>query len=224
MDDEFFEGLEKSDKGEAPSPFGKAQFVIQGAPASVQSSRAVKNAYIESIKKNFLAFKYLLVGEIVLNITWLLPAKQRYETDAKSDLDNCIKPIIDAFAGPCGFFIDDCQLRGLYICWRHIESGDERLVFDFEFQGDQYVLKEDLVFVQLERALCVPVSLNWPLTARVMWAAMLMTSQKRKGILESLGVNYPVVAGFLGGSQPFHRTRVNGFRVLSLSEYSSYEL
>lgn len=221
MSDELIEELDRSNKGEAPSPFGRAEFVVQGSPASVQSKKPVRDAYLDSIKNQFSNFKYLLTGEIILNVTWLLPAKQRFETDAKSDIDNCIKPIIDAFTGSDGLFIDDCQIRGLYICWRHIESGNERLVFEFEFQGDQYALKEELAFVQLNGALCTPVNLNWPRAAKAMWATMLVTNQKNKEILEQLGISYPAVAGFLGGNQPFHRTRVREFRVLSLSDFAS---
>lgn len=220
MSDELLAELDRANRGEAPSPFGKAEFIVQGSPASVQSKKSVRDEYLKSIKEQFSKLQYLLTGEIILNVTWLLPAKQRFETDAKSDIDNCIKPIIDAFTGPDGLFIDDCQLRGLYICWRHIESGDERLIFEFEFQGDQYSLKEELAFVQLDGALCTPVNLNWPSAAKHMWAAMLAANQKSKEILERLGVAYPAVAGFLGGNQPFHRTRVNGFPVLSLCEFA----
>ena len=221
MSDELIEELDRSNKGEAPSPFGRAEFVVHGSPVSVQSKKVVRDAYLASIKGQFEGLMYLLTGEIILNVTWLLPAKQRFETDAKSDIDNCIKPIIDAFTGPDGLFIDDCQLRGLYIFWRHIESGNERLVFDFEFQGDQYALKKGLAFVQLDGALCTPVNLNWPIAAKVMWSAMLSTNQKSKEILEKIGISYPAVAGFLGGNQPFHRTRVSGFRLLSLSDFVS---
>lgn len=224
MSDELLEELDRANGGEAPSPFGRAEFVVQGSPASVQSKKAVRDAYLSSIKKQFSNLQYLLTGEIILNVTWLLPAKQRFETDAKSDIDNCIKPIIYAFTGSDGLFIDDCQLRGLYICWRYIDSGNERLIFEFEFQGDQYSLKEDLAFIQLDGALCTPVNLNWPSAAKIMWAAMLSENQKTKDILERLGVSYPAVAGFLGGNQPFHRTRVNGFPVLSLCEFAGGNL
>ena len=221
MDDELVNELDKAAKGEIPSQFGIAEFVVHGAPASVQSKKVVRDAYLASIKNQLSGLKYILTGEIILDITWLLPTTQRFETDAKSDIDNCIKPIIDAFTGPEGFFIDDCQLRGLYICWRHIESGSERLLFNFKFQGNQYALKEELAFVQLDGALCTPVNLNWPRAAKIMWAEMLKTNQKSKKILENLGITYPAVAGFLGGNQPFHRTRVGDFRVFSLRDFAS---
>lgn len=221
MSDELIEDLERANRGEAPSPFGEAQFVVMGSPASVQSKKAIRESYLDSIRDQLKDLKYILTGEIMLDITWLLSAKNRYETDSKSDIDNCIKPIIDAFTGPKGFFVDDCQIRGLYICWRHIQSEDERVVFDFKFQGDQYSLKEDLAFIQLDGALCTPVNLNWPNNFKKLWAEMLVNNKKAKDTLEQLGVSYPSVAGFLAGNQPFHRTRVNEFKVLSLSEFSS---
>lgn len=221
MCDELIEELDRANRGEAPSPFGEAQFVVMGSPASVHSTKITRERYLDSIRNQLKDLKYILTGEIMLDITWLVSAKNRYETDSKSDIDNCIKPIIDAFTGPEGLFIDDCQIRGLYICWRHTESEDEKVVFDFRFQGDQYSLKEELAFIKLDGALCTPVNLNWPDDVKKLWAEMLIYNEKAKETLEELGASYPSVAGFLAGNQPFHRTRVNGFKVLSLSEFSS---
>jgi Holliday junction resolvase RusA-like endonuclease len=219
MTDELIEELDSAERGEIPSPFGRAEFTVKGSPASVQASKDTRNKYVDSIKNQFKNLKYILTGDIILNITWLLPTKSRYETDAKADIDNCIKPIIDAFTGPDGLFIDDCQLQGLYVCWHHIESQDERVVFEFEFIADQYSLKDELAFVRLEGALCIPVNLNWPYAAKVIWVNALKSNQISKDTLEKLGISYPAVAGFLGSSRPFHMTRVKGFNVMNLSEF-----
>ena len=221
MTEELIEALDSSNKGETPSPFGEEQYVLLGSPASVQSKKAVRDAYLKSIRDQLKDLKYLLTGEIMLDITWLVSAKHRYETNAKSDIDNCIKPIIDAFTGPEGLFVDDCQLRGLYICWRHIESGEERLVFDFKFQGDQYSVKKELGFVQLQGGLCSPVNLDWPKEYRAVWAKALNEGRLAKDKLETLGASYLSVSGFLAGNQPFHCSRVTEFPILSLDEFSS---
>jgi Holliday junction resolvase RusA-like endonuclease len=221
MTEELIEALDSSDKGDIPSPFGEEQYVLLGSPASVQSKKAVRDAYLKSIRDQLKDNKYLLTGEIMLDIIWLVSAKHRYETDAKSDIDNCIKPIIDAFTGPDGLFVDDCQLRGLYICWRHIESGEERLVFEFKFQGDQYSVKKELGFVQLEEGLCSPVNLDWSTEHRKIWAKVLDEGRLTKDKLEALGAPYLSVSGFLAGNQPFHRSRVTEFPILSLEEFSS---
>ncbi|MEO1353744.1 MAG: RusA family crossover junction endodeoxyribonuclease [Cyanobacteria bacterium J06635_15] len=219
MTDELIEELDRANRGAIPSPFGRAEFIVKGSPSSVQASKESRDKYIHSIKSQFKNLEYILTGDIILNVTWLLPSKSRYETDAKADIDNCIKPIIDAFTGSEGLFIDDCQLSGLYICWRHIEAEDERVVFEFEFVASEYSSKDELAFLQLEGALCTPVNLNWPFAAKAIWAAMLESNQTSKSILEKLGISYPAVAGFLGSSRPFHRTRVNGFKIMTLNEF-----
>jgi Holliday junction resolvase RusA-like endonuclease len=220
VSDELLKDLVLAKNGDIPSPSGEANFTLPGSPASVQSKKGVRESYLQSIRTRLKDIKYLLTGELMLDVTWFVPAKSRFETDAKADIDNCIKPIIDAFTGPEGLFIDDCQIRGLYICWRHIESSNERLLFEFKFQADQYSSKESLAFVKLSGGLCTPVNLNWPNPAKALWAGMLTTNEKSKEILEKLGAPYPAVAGFLGGNQPFHRTRVNGFKVMSLKEFA----
>ena len=224
MTDELIEDLDRIKRGEIPSPFGRAEFTVNGSPASIQASKGTRDKYVHSIKTQFKNVDYILTGDIILNVTWLVPTKSRYETDAKADIDNCIKPIIDAFTGSDGPFIDDCQLRGLYICWRHIESEDERVVFEFEFVASEYCSKDELAFVRLEGALCTPVNLNWPCAAKAIWAGMLKSNQASKDVLEKIGISYPAVAGFLGSSRPFHMTRVKGFKVVSPSEFLAKKL
>lgn len=214
-DDELIEAIERANLGLEPPPFGELSISIIGSPASVQSSKNVKNKYLGQIKNVLSQYKFVLTGQIILDITWLVPAKSRYETDAKADIDNCLKPIIDAFTGPEGLFIDDCQLKGLYICWRHIESGEESMSFDFKFDPVQWGSKDHLAFIRLDNALCVFVDTTWPKAVKAMWVEAMRMGQQNKAALEQLNVSYLAVAGLLGGGQPFHRSRTGGFAVFS---------
>lgn len=219
MADELIEALDRADGGVAPSPFGRMNVVIPGAPVSVQSAKAVREAYLATIKSELSRFRFILTGQLSLEIEWLVPAKSRYEMDAKADIDNCLKPIIDAFTGPHGLFINDCQLKGLYICWRHIESSDEILHFQFDFDPDKWCEKENLAFIKLERGLCCPVSTKWPTPVREAWVEAMRAGEKSKAKLEQLGTPYLALASMAGGSQPFHMTRTAGFRVLSAEDF-----
>lgn len=219
MSDELIEALDSANAGRMPSPFGRMEIVVPGAPVSVQSNKAVRNAYLSGIKSQLARFQFLLTGQLILNITWLLSAKSRYETDAKADIDNCLKPIIDAFTGPDGLFVDDCQLQGLYICWRHSDSHGERLLFEFEFTADEYCDKDGLAFLRLERGLCVPVNLHWSPEIRDIWVSMLKKGELTKSVLEALDVGYLPLAGLIGGGQPYHVTRVQSFPLLEIGEY-----
>ena len=100
----------------------------------------------------------------------------------------------------------------LYICWRHIESGDERLLFQFTFTPGDFADKDGFAFLRLEENLCTHVSTRWPLSLRVGWVALMKTNQLTKGALEKLGAPYLPVASLLGG-RPFHISRVQSFPV-----------
>jgi Holliday junction resolvase RusA-like endonuclease len=217
--DPMDELLDEAKRGESPPPFGAMEFTVKGSPVSIQSSTPIREAYRKSIRELFTHLSFILTGELILEVTWLLPAKSRFETDAKADIDNCIKPIIDSFTGPDGLLVNDCQIKSLYICWRHIVSGEEQLHFKFEFAPDDFHRKNGLAFVRLEKGLCVPVDLNWPLAVRTVWAAMLKANELTKEKFESLGVDYLYLASFLGSSRPFHVTRVQGFRIVTHSDF-----
>ena len=67
--------LKACDAGQIPSPFGEMELVVLGSPASVQSTKHVKDTYLASIKAQIAQFKFLLTGELMLDVIWLLPAK-----------------------------------------------------------------------------------------------------------------------------------------------------
>ena len=220
-DDPLIEALEHSNAGVAPSPFGELTLEIIGAPASIQAKKVVRDAYVKRIKAALSKFGFVLTGQILLDITWHVPAKSRYETDAKADIDNCLKPIIDAFTGPDGIMIDDCQLKGLYVSWTHISSGDERLSFDFKFDADHFCDRDGLAFIRLEKGLCCPVNTKWPKAVKAIWVKAIRAGERCKAVLEQADVPYLVLAGMLGGGQPFHVTRTGGFRVMSAEDFAS---
>lgn len=223
MTERLIEAIDESDKGLTPPPFGKLEIMIEGAPASVQSTKSVRDAYLAKIKGKLSKFCFILTGQIMLEIVWLTPAKSRYETDAKADIDNCLKPIIDAFTGPDGLFINDCQLKGLYICWRHIESAEERLLFNFEFDADQWCEKKGLAFIKFDRGLCSPVNTTWSKSLRCAWVKAISTAEHFQKNLQLMEVPYLELAGMVGGSQPFHITRTIGFPVFSIEQFVSEE-
>lgn len=218
MSDELLLALERAKAGDAPSPFGKLELVVPGAPVSVQSSKAMRDAYLEKIRSLLAGYKYVLTGQSMLEVVWRVSAKSRYETDAKADIDNCLKPIIDAFTGPGGLFINDCQLKALYICWRSTDSGDESLVFNFEYDPEQYCRREGLAFLKLQKGLCFPVDTTCSKGGRLTWASAMCTGRFFKASLEKLGVPYLAVASMQGG-QPFHITRTGGFPLLTEAEF-----
>lgn len=218
-DEPLLEALNEADAGVAPSSFGGLTVEILGAPVSVQAKKVVRDAYIAQIKAELSKFQFVLTGQIFLDVTWHVPAKSRYETDAKADIDNCLKPIIDAFTGPDGIMINDCQLKGLYVCWTDITSSNERLQFDFKFDADHFCDRDSLAFIRLDKGICCPVSTKWGKSERIVWVKAIQAGERFKAILEKAGVSYLALAAMTGGGQPFHITRTGGFTILSPEDF-----
>ena len=218
-DEPLLEALNEADAGVTPSPFGELTVQIPGAPVSVQSKKVVRDTYIAQIKAELSKFQFVLTGQIFLDVTWHIPAKSRYETDSKADIDNCLKPIVDAFTGPDGIMIDDCQLKGLYICWIDITSSDERLQFDFKFDADHFCDRDGLAFIRLDKGLCCPVSTKWVKAERSVWVKAIQAGEHFKAVLEKAGAPYLSLAAMTGGGQPFHITRTGGFTILSPEDF-----
>ena len=69
MSDKLLKGLELAKNGDIPSPLGEANFILPGSPASVQSKKAVRESYLQSIRTQLKDIKYLLTGELMLDVT-----------------------------------------------------------------------------------------------------------------------------------------------------------
>lgn len=68
MVDELIPAIDEANAGLAPLPFGKMEIVIQGAPASVQSTKVVKEAYLTNVKNELARFSFTLTVQLILEI------------------------------------------------------------------------------------------------------------------------------------------------------------
>src|ERR1700688_3175599 len=94
-----FDTFEDSDALSFPIPF---------APVSV-GSKNKKKTIQGDIRKCLPDCPYLLSGDVRMEIEWYVSARSRYEQTLHPDIDNIIKPILDALTGPHGLMIDDNQ-------------------------------------------------------------------------------------------------------------------
>lgn len=121
---------------------------------SRQSRKASIDQLSALIKSELSQFKWIIVGSILVDLTWYLNAVERQETDKIGDIDNITKPIIDSLSGEKGIFIDDSQINGLYSSWmtRNDIYEDNVLVIQIKFNNDYVLYKENLKFVQYSNA------------------------------------------------------------------------
>ncbi|MHA7862980.1 RusA family crossover junction endodeoxyribonuclease [Flagellimonas marinaquae] len=94
-----------------PPEFGELTLSFSLQPVSLQSSSRKKEFIKNEIRKTTSKLKYLLSGDVKVEIQWILHEQERYESGESPDIDNIIKPILDGISGPNGILIDDCQVQ-----------------------------------------------------------------------------------------------------------------
>lgn len=90
--------------------YGEFIFTLKTEPASYHSPRELKDNYKGCIRNAIKDCKNIFIREVGVQIEWKTSQNLRYETDKSYDIDNIIKPTLDAMCGIDGLFIDDCQV------------------------------------------------------------------------------------------------------------------
>jgi Holliday junction resolvase RusA-like endonuclease len=97
---------------EAPDT-GELRVTLPLAPVSLQASRKQKTVLGDAVRGAFRRYKFILTGEVKMDIEWMIHERERYETSASPDVDNVLKPVVDATVGSQGILVDDCHQHRL---------------------------------------------------------------------------------------------------------------
>ena len=100
------EALERPSSGELYLSFSIA-------PVSVQSKAARRAAQRRFIAEALSLYRFVLTGEVQVTVTWHSSEWSRYESCTTPDVDNIVKPLLDALVGPDGVLVDDCQMSSV---------------------------------------------------------------------------------------------------------------
>lgn len=172
------------------------------------------------IKSELSNFKWIIVGSILVDLTWYLNAVERQETDKVGDIDNITKPIIDSLSGENGVFVDDSQIGGLYSFWmtRNDLIKDNILVIQIKFNNDYILFKENLKFIQYSNATCMPINIDLNNKKDLLVAKIVLStrnkSRKVAALLKSKGTSSGNI--LMLSEYEFHRTRLSGFNQKSI--------
>jgi len=190
------------------------QFRISRAPVSQQASGKLKSEVKDAIRDSIRQERLFLTGEIRLNVDWLVRDQIRYETDRAPDVDNILKPTIDALTGPDGIIFDDCQVQRVNCGW--IDWNGEGQAFDIEIEyiEDQIISSKNVFFVQFRNGLCFPFDGDLPIDANRFLAKYLNGRLDARLEFQTMTDDYKLAMLAMPMQRFFHRTRVNGFDVV----------
>jgi len=194
-----------------PPDGGIITFEMPVRPVSVQSSREARKAMVDTVSKFVEPCAFLLTGELEIRIEWTLHERERYEGVHSPDIDNILKPLLDAISGPRGILVNDCQVQSVRCHWIDWTISDQKLAFEIRYLDDEWIGKADLLWVEYERKLCMPLNTNLPAKIQLdminCWDTMLSGSRK----MEALAGSYEAGRRLLPLQRPFHRARLREF-------------
>lgn len=203
---------------ENPSPDGEIIIDIDIAPVSQQSRASAKQEFTEKINRITKAYKHMLSGDVDVCVDWFVSERLRYETDRSPDVDNILKPLIDALVGQDGLLIDDNQVQRVSCQWLDSADEEERLAITLKYRPDEFVLKDGLCFVQLGGGLCVAMHSGIPALSQEAIIRSYQTSLASRQHFLALGVSYSEANMLMPTQRIFHRTRLNRYPVIGIEE------
>jgi Holliday junction resolvase RusA-like endonuclease len=188
-------------------------------PVSQQARSESKVAFQAKIRKALAGYNFLLSGDVSVAVEWSVSQEARYETDRSPDVDNILKPLLDALVGPEGVMIDDSQVQHVSCNWVDSYAGDETLRISLRYSPDEWLRKERLCFVQLESGLCLPLAGGTsPHFQRTVVDVYVSTIRLRAETLRA-GVGHYAANMCMPVQRLFHRTRLAAFQVVSEAEF-----
>jgi len=197
-----------------PPKAGEMEFSVNAAPVSQQSSNRRKKHLTKIVRNLLKSVDYLLTGDIELDIEWYLGEKARYEQDGFPDVDNIIKPLLDALKGPKGIMIDDCQVESVHCRWVDWSRSDQKLHFKIRFTPDLWVKKKNLKFIHIGDRLCFPLPAAVPEEAKHLVVLVAQMSQQAKQNLEDGEMDYYRARLILPLQRFYHRSKLEQFEVI----------
>lgn len=203
-------------RSQEPPFSGELTFLVEGPPVSQQSRRSEKDTFTESIRAQMGEYGYLLSGDVRIHIEWTLHEQDRYESDRAPDVDNILKPLLDALCGPEGMLIDDCQVQAVDCRWLDWTERGQQVEITIEFFRDEWVPKEALCFVHLGKGLCFPINRIRPAAAMLILIDQICGMCSDRTAMLERGDDYYAAKRFMPIQRVFHRSRVTKFPVVEL--------
>ena len=120
------------------------------SPVSCQITRkridALRGRVRAEIAQEQCAF---FVGDAEVCIEWEIQQGNRYLTNQAADVDNIIKPVLDALSGPDGVLVDDCQVRYVSSQWKNWDVKEDQAQIVVRALTGSVIERAEICFVRI---------------------------------------------------------------------------
>lgn len=163
--------------------------------------------------------EYYLSGDVKIEIEWYVSEQTRYESASALDIDNIIKPLIDAISGVKGILIDDNQVQPITCCWYDLNPRQtEHIIIRIKFDPREHIAKRGICFIEHEKGFCFPV---WESEPIGIMKERIKTDEKLikyRYELESKGLPYAKAKYMMPMQRVFHHSRLKSFKIIKLEK------
>ncbi|WP_160159944.1 RusA family crossover junction endodeoxyribonuclease [Streptomyces sp. SLBN-31] len=199
--------------------YGRVEIRSAVDPVSLQADPARKAGFKAALGAAVQrATTGVFTHDVEVNLVWLIEESRRYQTHLVADLDNVMKPILDAVTGADGIMIDDNQIQSIDASWM---TPAGQTGFELKFTAlmrDDYVSREGLSFVEFSADRCY-------LLPRMDRSAQVALVSRYRQALEGYrrmldaGIAEGVARNVLPLVRPFPRARLGRFKVLPHADF-----
>lgn len=198
---------------------GEARIVLPLRPVSAQARGEVKREFKKALQDLVASQDTILLNDVTIDVKWHVHEQLRYESDEAPDVDNILKPLLDAISGQNGLLINDCQVQAITSFWVDGYYDLQFLEISFRFEPDFAVDRSSIVFVRFFEQLYFPMDES--LNPRVLLSVVDIheAQYKARAELLDIGNSYSTARLVMPCQRVYHRTRIEGFRRYEKDEY-----
>lgn len=136
---------------------GLVKFSAFLKPVSTQNNGAKRAAFKNELQEITKNSKYIIIGTCWIAIDYYCQHVKREKNPGVYDIDNIIKPILDALVGYNGLLMDDVIVNRVTVNWIDTPL-DDYFEVEIEYPNLLFTEKETLVFLKESSGWCFPSS------------------------------------------------------------------
>ncbi|MFC8956181.1 RusA family crossover junction endodeoxyribonuclease [Streptomyces sp. NPDC057101] len=192
---------------------GRVDILSAVDPVSLQAGPVRKAGFKDALASAVrTATTGVFTHDVEVSLVWYIEESRRYQTHLVADIDNVLKPILDAVTGLDGIMIDDNQVQSIRASWM---TPGPRAGFELQFtalRADDYLSREGLSFVEFGADRCYLL----PRAERSVQAVIVRAYREalagHRHMLDT-GISEDVARSVLPSVRPFPRARLGQFEV-----------
>jgi len=132
-------------------------FRIDREPVSSQNKNKVKLKFRSEVHKITSQSEFIITSTCWISIDYYCQHIKRLKNPGVYDIDNIVKPTLDALSGQGGLILDDVLLDRVTVNWVDTPHEDH-LEIQIEYPDLGYVRKDELVLIKSKSGWCFPTT------------------------------------------------------------------